>query len=78
MPDRVRKVAWAIAEAYWRRTHRQAAGVLMEADGPADYADRCWQEWTGEARCALNAMGLDNPAPEQAPASPARLEVGPL
>lgn len=77
MPDRVRQVAWTIAEAWWRRTHRQAAGVLMDADGPGDYADRCWQEWTGEARCALKAMGLES-VPEAASASPAPLEAWPL
>ena len=56
MSHDVRRVAWAIAEAWWRKTHRQAAGVLLDGDNATDYADRCWQEWTGEARCALAVM----------------------
>ena len=55
----VRKIAWAMAEAWWRKTHRQAAGVLLDGDSAADYADRCWQEWTGEARSALKAMAAE-------------------
>jgi hypothetical protein len=66
MDDHVRQVAWAIAEAWWRKTHRQAAGVLLDADNAADYADRCWQEWTSEARSALKAVESGAEPPELA------------
>jgi hypothetical protein len=54
--EQVRRVAWAIAEAWWRKQHRQAAGVVPEADSSTDYADRFWQGWVEEATAALAAV----------------------
>lgn len=55
MDEIIRTAAWAIAEAWWRKHHRQAAGV-PEADSPVDYADRFWQSWAEEARAAIAAL----------------------
>lgn len=68
MEDRVRRVAWAIAEAWWRKHHRRAAGAVPEADSSEDYADRFWQGWAEEARAALAA--LDEPAQPASAAPP--------
>ena len=57
MEDRVRRVAWAIAEAWWRKHHRRAAGAVPEAESSEDYAERYWQGWAEEARAAIAAMG---------------------
>ena len=62
MDESVRRVAWAIAEAWWRKHKRQAAGLVPEADSSADYADRFWQGWTEEARAALAALGPNSSA----------------
>lgn len=59
--EQVRRVAWAIAEAWWRKNKRQAAGVVPEADSSTDYADRFWQGWTEEAAAAL-AAASEKPA----------------
>ena len=56
MDDAVRKVAWAIAEAWWRKTHRRAAGAAPEASSSQDYADEFWQTFCDEARAALAVM----------------------
>ena len=56
MDDVVRKVAWAIAEAWWRKTHRRAAGAAPEANSSADYADEFWQGFCEEARAAIAVM----------------------
>lgn len=53
--EAIRTVAWAIAEAWWRRTYRQAAGANPEAGSPREYADQFWQGFAGEARAALAA-----------------------
>lgn len=63
MEDKVRRVAWAIAEAWWRKNHRRAAGVMPEADSSTDYADRFWQGWAEEARAALAAAEPPAEAP---------------
>ena len=55
MNEECRPIAWAIAEAWWRKNHRQVAGVAGEAESPADYADRFWQSWVAEARAAARA-----------------------
>lgn len=67
MEDRVRRVAWAIAEAWWRKHHRRAAGAVPEADSSEDYADRFWQGWAEEARAAIAA---DEPAQPASAAPP--------
>jgi hypothetical protein len=56
MNANVRNVAWAIAEAWWRRQHRLAAGFVPEAESPTDYADRFWEGWVEEAVAALSAI----------------------
>lgn len=53
MDDMVRNVAWAIAEAWWRKRNRVAAGSVPEATTSADYADNFWQGWTEEAESAI-------------------------
>ena len=64
--DATRAVAWAIAEAWWRKTNRRAAGMAPEAESSEDYADKFWQGFCGEARAALSAMGM-NPQPAPLP-----------
>jgi hypothetical protein len=59
----VRKAARAIAEAWWRKQHRVAAGFLPEANSSADYADRFWQAWAEEAAAALDAAALHSAGP---------------
>lgn len=56
MDDIVRNVAWSIAEAWWRKRNRVAAGSVPEATSSTDYADNFWQGWTEEAEGALDAM----------------------
>ena len=56
MDEITRNVAWAIAEASWRKRNRVAAGSVPEATSSADYADNFWQSWVPEAQCAIAAM----------------------
>ena len=56
MNANVRNVAWAIAEAWWRKQHRVAAGFVPEAESATDYADRFWEGWAEEAVAALSAI----------------------
>lgn len=66
MDDLVRPVAWAIAEAWWRKNHRRAAGSVPEANSSQEYADQFWQGFTEEAQAAIDVL-----APRQAkPAAP--------
>jgi hypothetical protein len=62
--EQVRRVAWAIAEAWWRKHNRQAAGVVPEADSSTDYADRFWQGWVEEATAAIAALAEKPAEPE--------------
>ncbi|WP_375458815.1 hypothetical protein [uncultured Enterovirga sp.] len=64
MDETVRAVAWAIAEAWWRKTHRRAAGTVPEANSSQDYADQFWQGFGEEARAAIAAMGHRQAAPQ--------------
>lgn len=52
MDETVRNVAWAIAEAWWRKTHRVNGGAVPEATSSKDYADEFWQSWCEEAKAA--------------------------
>lgn len=56
MDDTVRAVAWAIAEAWWRKNHRRAAGSVPEANTSQEYADAFWQGFQEEAVAAIAAM----------------------
>ena len=56
MEDTVRNVAWSIAEAWWRKKNRVAAGSVPEATSSTDYADNFWQGWTEEAERAIACM----------------------
>jgi hypothetical protein len=56
MDETTRSVAWAIAEASWRKRNRIAAGSVPEATTSAEYADNFWQGWVPEAQCAIAAM----------------------
>jgi hypothetical protein len=56
MDETTRSVAWAIAEAWWRKRNRVAAGSVPEANSSAEYADNFWQGWVPEAQCAIAAM----------------------
>jgi hypothetical protein len=56
MDETTRSVAWAIAEAWWRKRNRVAAGSVPEANSSAEYADNFWQGWVPEAQCAIGAM----------------------
>lgn len=56
MDETVRPIAWAIAEAWWRKTHRRAGGTAPEANSSQDYADAFWQGFCEEARAAMAAM----------------------
>jgi hypothetical protein len=69
--DTVRAVAWAIAEAWWRKTHRRAAGAIPEASCSEDYANEFWQGFCEEARAAVTVMArrADNVVPGQRVAS---------
>ncbi|MDB5589654.1 hypothetical protein [Enterovirga sp.] len=58
MDEKTRAVARAIAAAWWRKTHRRAAGDLREAETPEDYADKFWQGFREEAEAALGALAL--------------------
>jgi hypothetical protein len=57
MDETTRSVAWAIAEAWWRKHNRVAAGSVPEANSSTEYADNFWQGWVPEAKCAIAAMG---------------------
>jgi hypothetical protein len=59
MRNQLRKAAWAIAEAWWRKHHRQAAGYVPEAESPAAYADQFWEGWIEEASAAASAFFED-------------------
>lgn len=54
--EATRAVAWAIAESWWRKTHRRAAGSTPEADSSTEYADNFWQGFVDEARAAIAAF----------------------
>lgn len=56
MDEKIRSVAWAIAEASWRKRNRVAAGSVPEANSSTEYADNFWQGWVPEAQCAIAAM----------------------
>ena len=56
MDEITRSVAWAIAEAWWRKRNRVAAGSVPEAKSSTEYADNFWQGWVPEAKCAIAAM----------------------
>lgn len=56
MDETVRTVAWSIAEAWWRKKNRVAAGSVPEAATSAEYADNFWQGWAEEAKAALSAL----------------------
>lgn len=56
MDETTRSVAWAIAEAWWRKRNRVAAGSVPEANSSTEYADNFWQSWVPEAKCAIEAM----------------------
>lgn len=56
MDDPTRDVAWAIAEAWWRKTHRRAAGTAPEATSSEDYADNFWQGFCEEAAAAMAVL----------------------
>jgi len=56
MDETTRSVAWAIAEAWWRKRNRVAAGSVPEANSSTEYADNFWQGWVPEAKCAIEAM----------------------
>ncbi len=56
MDDLVRNVAWAIAEASWRKRNRVAGGTVPEATNSTDYADNFWQNYVEEARAAAAAL----------------------
>jgi hypothetical protein len=57
MDETTRSVAWAIAEAWWRKRNRAAAGSVPEANSSTEYADNFWQGWVPEAKCAIEALG---------------------
>lgn len=61
MDEITRSVAWAIAEAWWRKRNRVAAGAVPEANSSTEYADNFWQGWVPEARCAIEAMQQPKP-----------------
>ena len=63
MDDHVRAVAWAIAEAWWRKTHRRAAGAMPEAASSEDYADQFWQGFSEEAKAAIAAFQVRTASP---------------
>lgn len=56
MDETVRRVAFAIAEAWWRKNQRRAAGSVPEASSSAEYAANYWQGFTDEARAAIAAV----------------------
>ena len=65
MDEKIRNVAWAIAEAWWRKHYRRAAGTVPEATSSTDYADNFWQAWSEEAMAAIEALArsdLKHPA----------------
>ena len=57
MDETVRTVAWSIAEAWWRKKNRVAAGSVPEAATSTEYADNFWQGWAEEAKAALASLG---------------------
>lgn len=56
MDETVRTVAWSIAEAWWRKRNRVAAGSVPEAATSTEYADNFWQGWAEEAKAALASL----------------------
>jgi hypothetical protein len=56
MDETIRKVAWTIAETWWRKRNRVAAGSVPEANSSAEYADNFWQSWCEEAKAAVGCM----------------------
>ncbi|MDB5510956.1 MAG: hypothetical protein JWR08_439 [Enterovirga sp.] len=62
MDETVRNVAWSIAEAWWRKRNRVAAGSVPEANSSTEYADNFWQGWVEEAQGAVACMGKMNAA----------------
>ena len=56
MDETVRAVAWSIAEAWWRKRNRVAAGSVPEAATSTEYADNFWQGWAEEANAALASI----------------------
>jgi hypothetical protein len=56
MDETLRRVAWSIAEAWWRKKNRVAAGSVPEANSSAEYADNFWQGWAEEGTAALRSV----------------------
>ena len=52
----LRKVAWAIAEAWWRRRSYNT-GRTTEIKSSIEYADQFWKEWFQEAQAGLKVTG---------------------
>jgi hypothetical protein len=73
MDETTRRVAWAIAEAWWRKTHRRAAGSAPEAATSTEYADNFWQGFCDEARAAIAALDAVRAEPSQGAAGSAIL-----
>jgi hypothetical protein len=77
MDETVRRVAWAIAEAWWRKNNRRAAGAVPEASTSAEYADNFWQGFVEEARAAIAAFeAAQSQAREVAPGSALLARIG--
>lgn len=56
MDETIRNVAWTIAETWWRKRNRVAAGSVPEAGSSTEYADNFWQSWCEEAKAAVRCM----------------------
>ena len=52
---------WTIAEAWWRKTQKRAAGAVPEASSSRDYAENFWQGFVDEARAAIAALDEERP-----------------
>ena len=76
MDETTRSVAWAIAEAWWRKRNRVAAGSVPEANSSTEYADNFWQGWVPEAQCAIQAM--ERCAAERSAAAAATSPISPV
>lgn len=75
MDETVRNVAWAIAEAFWRKKNRVAAGSVPQATTSSGYADDFWQAFVEEAKAAITCLdrGVTAALPQGLSASVARI-----